>query len=86
MAIRDVSGLPDDHPMVPEWVRERRALGRAELRKLCECGRHFGARDELLAHTDDTGHRPKVRDDFNDQFIVRWRPHCRWPRRGGPPA
>jgi hypothetical protein len=85
MAIRDVSGLPDDHPMVPAWVRERRALGRAERKKLCQCGLHFGARDELLAHTDDTGHIPLV-PNADDPFIVRWRPHCRWPRRGGPPA
>lgn len=68
MSIRDVSGLPDDQ--VPAWVRRSRERSRADNRKLCTCLRHFAGCDELLAHTDATGHAPLV-TCATDPFLLR---------------
>lgn len=70
MAIRDVSGLPDDDPRVPDWVRRARERERAERRKLCACNLHFGTRAEVLNHCDTTGHKPLVAYDL-DPFLKR---------------
>jgi hypothetical protein len=71
MAIRDVSGLPDDHPMVPAWVRAARERARNARRMVCgTCGETRSRRNELLGHLKmNPGHVPLVREDFNDRFL-----------------
>lgn len=68
MAIRDVSGLPDDR--VPAWVRRHREARRADRLLLCSCNLHFAMRGEVLAHCDATGHAPLVTSP-NDPYLKR---------------
>lgn len=69
MAIRDVSGLPDDQ--VPDWVRRARERERAERLKVCSCDRHFDSRARLLNHCDaNPGHTPRVAC-ADDKFLKR---------------
>lgn len=70
MAIKDVSGWPDDR--VPAWVREARERDREARRierlKLCSCNLHFGLRREVLEHCRDTGHAPLV-TGLEDKYL-----------------